>query len=248
MFILLSFYWTNGDYNPKSYRVWSNANCWDLLFNDFYPWKVFARRFECSPWLHFNNFHTGDQLSHPIVDIVHGTYCSEKFLENKLPAYRRGFSGVDTNYVRTGGEEERRRRCRKPPVRSALVWPTWLRKSSALLNACFSQDELHQRNPGCDRLTTAYLLAKWVFDFTKMTSWLPVTPIVLLSLLKFLTCPYLLVSFWRPVIHALFSPVQAEWQHPSEGYCAIRFCVRKFFIRNLIRLIQYIYRAFGFWS
>jgi len=29
-------------------------------------------------------------------------------------------------------------------------------------------------------------------------------------LLKFLTCPYILVSFWRPVIHVLFSPVQVE--------------------------------------
>jgi len=29
-------------------------------------------------------------------------------------------------------------------------------------------------------------------------------------LLEFLTCPHTLVSFWRPVIHALFSPIQVE--------------------------------------
>jgi len=29
-------------------------------------------------------------------------------------------------------------------------------------------------------------------------------------LFKFLTCPYILVSFWRLVMHALFSPVQVE--------------------------------------
>jgi len=40
-------------------------------------------------------------------------------------------------------------------------------------------------------------------------------------LLKSLTCPYISVSFWRPVRHAPFSPVQVEWQHPSAAYCVI---------------------------
>jgi len=43
---------------------------------------------------------------------------------------------------------------------------------------------------------------------------------------KFLTRFYILVPFWRHVIHALFSPVQVEWQHPSVVYCVISFRVR----------------------
>jgi len=38
--------------------------------------------------------------------------------------------------------------------------------------------------------------------------------------------PYRVISFWRPVIHALFTSVQVEWQHPSAVYCATGFHVR----------------------
>jgi len=56
---------------------------------------------------------------------------------------------------------------------------------------------------------------------------------------KFLTCSYILISFWRLVIHALFLHVQVKWQHPSAAYCVIRFLsnAAKIFIGNLISLI-----------
>jgi len=32
----------------------------------------------------------------------------------------------------------------------------------------------------------------------------------ILSATQVLTCPYILISFWRPIIHVLFSPVQVK--------------------------------------
>jgi len=64
-----------------------------------------------------------------------------------------------------------------------------------------------------------------------------------------LTCPYILISFWRPFIHALLSPVQVEWQHPSAVYCVIEFRVRgcwDFHTESKPRPMIDIYRAFGF--
>ena len=67
------------------------------------------------------------------------------------------------------------------------------------------------------------------------------TLICLKVLLKFLTCLYILVSFWRPVKHALVLPVHVEWWHPSAAYCAIGLVseAAKIFIQNLISLIQW---------
>jgi len=71
--------------------------------------------------------------------------------------------------------------------------------------------------------------------------------------LKFLTRPYILFSFWRPVVHSLFSPVQVEWQHPSTVCRAIGFVpeAAKIFTQNLMCLIQWwtfiVPEAFGLW-
>ena len=51
-------------------------------------------------------------------------------------------------------------------------------------------------------------------------------PICFKGIRKFPTCPNTLISYWIPVIHALFSPGQMKWQHPIAAYCPIGYRIR----------------------